>query len=123
MDRMFAVTFNMGPTLAANHVYNFKLPFDAQLLYASVGNSTANAGTLKIGTLADDDGYLTAFTMGVSGTPLEVKTPGAFTGALLTGLDSGQFPHIAAGTVISVTITDHASHCANVCAVLLFTEG
>ena len=123
MDRMFAVTLNLGPTLAANHVFNFLLPFNAQLVYASVGNSTANAGTLKIGTAADDDGYLVATNIGVSGTPVEVKTPAAFTGALLTGYDNGQFPHIAAGTVISVTITDHGSHCANVCCLLLFTEG
>ena len=123
MDRMFAVTINMGPALAANHTYNFKLPFDAQLVYMSAGNSSANAGTVKIGSEADDDGYLTAFTMGVSGTPLEVKTPAAFTGALLTGAANGQYPHIAAGSIISVTITDHASHCANVCVVLLFTEG
>ncbi len=35
----------------------------------------------------------------------------------------GQFPHIEAGTTILVTITDHASHMANVCVVLTFTEG
>lgn len=123
MMRMFAVTINMGPILAANHVYNFMLPFNAQLVYASVSNSTAVVGTYTIGTLADPDGYLTVQNMGVSGTPTEVKTPAAFTGALLVGADNGQFPHITAGTVISVTITDVGAHIANVCALLLFTEG
>jgi hypothetical protein len=123
MLRTFAVTLNLGPTLAANHVFNFFLPFNAQLVYASMCNSTANAGTLKIGTPGDDDGYLTATNFGVSGTPTEVKTPAGFTGALLVGADNGQFPHIAATNTISVTVTDHVSHMANVCVLLLFTEG
>ena len=123
MLRALTHVINLGPTLAANHVFNFMLPFDAQLVYVSVGNSTANAGTLKIGSAADDDGYLVATNIGVSGTPVEVKTPAAFTGALLTGAANGQFPHIAAGSIISVTITDHVSHCANVMCVLIFTEG
>ena len=123
MLRMFTKVITLGPALAANHVFNFLLPFNCQLVYMSAGNQSANAGAVKIGTLADDDGYLTAFTMGVSGTPLEVKTPAAFTGALLTGADSGQFPHIAAGTIISVTITDHASHCTGVDVTIIFTEG
>ena len=123
MQRIFTKVITMGPALAANHVYNFLLPFDAQLVYMSAGNQSAYAGTVKIGTLADDDGYLTAFTMGVSGTPLEVKTPAAFTGALLTGAASGQYPHILAGTIISVTITDHGSHCVGVDVTMIFTEG
>ncbi len=123
MQRVFSYQINLGPALAANHTFNFKLPFDAQLTYISVGNSSANAGTLKVGSEADDDGYLAATNIGVSGAVVEVKTPAAFTGALLTGAANGQFPHIAAGSVISFTITDHASHCANVCMLALFTEG
>lgn len=123
MNRVFTFPITMGPALAANHTYNFLLPFDCQLVYMSAGNQSAYAGTVKIGTVADDDGVLPAFTMGVSGTPLEVKTPGAFTGALLTGALYGQYPHFIAGTVISVTITDHVSHCVGVCVLLVFTEG
>ncbi len=124
MLRTFSYQINMGPALAANHTFTFCLPFDAQLVYVSAGNSTADAGAIEIGTLADPNGYLTSTAIGVSGTPVEVKTPASFTGALLTGAANGQFPHIAAGTIISVTITDHAdAHCANVCVVILFTEG
>jgi hypothetical protein len=119
MDRVYQVCINLGPTLAANHTFNFVVPFDCQLIHASLCNSTANAGTLKIGTTSDDDAYLAAENFGVSGTPVEVSTFAGFDG--VTG--AGQFPHILDGSVISVLVTDHASHMANVCVILTFTEG
>ncbi len=118
-DRVFQQTINLGPTLAANHTFNFKCPFDMQLIHVSLCNSTANAGTLKIGTTSDDDAYLLAENFGVSGTPTEVSTPAGFDGVSA----GGQYPHFLDGDVISLLITDHASHMANVCVVLTFTEG
>ena len=119
MQRTFQQVYTLGPTLAANHIFVFKAPFDMQLVHVSLGNSTANAGTLKIGDDSDDDCYLAAETFGVSGTPLQVATFAGFDGA-----DAGsQFPHIDDGDLVKVTITDHASHMANVCVVLTFTEG
>ncbi len=35
MLRLFTITLNMHPALAANPVYNFSLPFDAQLVAVS----------------------------------------------------------------------------------------
>jgi hypothetical protein len=64
MVRVFQQTFNLGPTLAANHVFALKMPFDAQLVHVSCSNSTANAGTLKIGKTGDDDAYLLAENFG-----------------------------------------------------------
>lgn len=119
MNRMFQQVYLIPGTLAANHTFNFLAACDVQLVHASLGNSSANAGTLKIGVSSDDDAYLAAETFGVSGTPLEVATPAGFDGVAA----GGQYPHIPDGTNVLITVTDHASHMANVCVVLTFTEG
>jgi hypothetical protein len=117
--RLVPISYQIPGTLAASHVFNFTAPCDLQLIAASICNSSANAGTLKIGTAADDDAYLAAENFGVSGTPVIKQTFSDFDGATA----AAQFPHIAAGTVISITITNHASNMANVNVVLFFTEG
>ena len=114
MQPTFTLPIVLGPTLAANHTFQFKAPFDMQLVAVSHVNSTANAGTLKIGTAADDDAYLEATSFGVSGTPVEVSRAG-FVG--------GQFPHIPKGTTVVVTVVDHASHMAFADVVLTMTRG
>ncbi len=119
MNQVFQQVYNIPGTLAANHVFAFKAPFDIQLVHASLANSSANAGTLKIGKSGDDDAYLAAEAFGVSSTPTEVAAPAGF-----DGVDAGgQYPHIPDDTVVLVTITDHASHMANVCVALTFTNG
>ena len=118
-DRVYTQTIFLGPTLAANHTASFTLGHNAQLLHVSLCNSSANAGTLKIGNSSDDDTYLLAENFGVSGTPVEVSTPAGFDGVTA----GGQFPHILDGTVVVLTITDHASHMANACVVLTWSEG
>jgi len=100
--------------MAANHTSSFVLPFDVQLVHVSACNSSANAGKIDIGIPTDTDAYLDGEDVGVSGVPAEFDRDD-FVG--------DQYPHIAAGTVTIVTITDHASHMANVYAVLTFTEG
>jgi hypothetical protein len=119
MQRVFQQTINLGPALAANHAFNFKCPFPCQLVHVSLCNSTANVGTLKIGSGSDDDAYLLAENFGASGSPAEVSTPAGFDGADA----GGQYPHFADGDIISVLVTDHVSHMANVMVVLTFTEG
>ncbi|OGO34679.1 MAG: hypothetical protein A2W35_08105 [Chloroflexi bacterium RBG_16_57_11] len=116
---VFQQTFNLGPTLAANHTFNFTLPFDAQLIHVSACNSTANVGTLKIGSTSDDDYYLAAENFGASGTPVVVSTPAGFDGVGA----GGAYPHILKSSVVSVLVTDHASHMANVCVILTWTFG
>ncbi len=119
MDRVFQQVYVIPGTLAANHTFLATMPFDAQLIHVSLVNTTAYAGTLKIGKSSDDDAYLLAENFGVSSTPVEVATYAGFDGA-----DAGsQFPHIPDGTILLLTITDHGSHMANVCVVLTFTEG
>ena len=119
MQRVFQQTYAIAGALAASHVFHFKAGGDCQLVHVSLCNESANAGTLKIGTAADDDAYLKAEAFGVSSTPAEVSTPAGFDGVEA----GGQYPHIARGGVVKVTISDHASHMTAPCVVLTFTEG
>jgi len=114
MQRVFQQVINLGPTLAANHTASIKLPFDAQLVHVSACNATANAGKLDIGSDSDADAYLDNQDFGVSGTPAAYDR---------TDFVGDQFPHLSGGDILKVTITDHASHMANVCVVLTWTEG
>lgn len=114
MIRKFVQTFLIPGTLAANHTFQWKAPSNCTLLHASACNTTANAGTLKVGTTSDDDAYLEAFDFGVSSAPTEADRDD-FVG--------DQFPRISDGTICQITVTDHGSHMANVCVVLTFAEG
>jgi hypothetical protein len=121
MENIFTLSFNIQGTLAANHTVSWIAPFDCTLLHVSASNTTANAGTLKIGDSADDDEYLTSSNFGVSGTPAEydgddfVDTAG--------NLATRYYPRIVDGTIVLVTITDHASHMAAATVVLTFAKG
>lgn len=111
---IFTINCYVQGTLAANHTFSFKLPVDAQLIGVSANNTTANAGTVDVGNSSDDDAYLDGKAFGVSGTPL-LYDRDDFVGT--------QFPHVAAGTIILVTVTDHASHMAAADVLLIFTQG
>ena len=115
MNRTFQQVINLGPTLAANHTATFTMPFGATLVHVSACNSTANAGKLDIGSDSDADAYLDNEDFGVSGTPVEYDAEDFVT--------TPQYPHVADGGVVVVTITDHVSHMANVCVVLTWAEG
>lgn len=119
MNRVYQAAINSVGALASSPVYAIKAPFDCQLVHVSLSNSSANAGTCKIGKTGDDDYYLAAETFGVSNACTEVATPAGFDGAGA----AGQYPHIEDGTTILVTITDHGSHMADFIVVLTFTEG
>jgi hypothetical protein len=114
MQPTFCQTYYIGGTWSASHTIIFKAPFDMQLVHVSAANTSANAGTVKIGTAADDDAYLAAKSFGVSSAAVEYDRDD-FIG--------GQFAHIPDGTTVVVTLSDHASHMANASVVLTFTEG
>jgi len=115
MQPVYSHTIFLGPTLAANHTVVFTMPFAATLVAVSHVNSTANAGKIDIGTTSDADAYLDDQSVGVSDTPVVESAMSDFVGS--------QFPHIPKDTVVKVTITDHASHMANVAVVMWFAEG
>ena len=59
MDGMrFVVPLHGHGTLAADMIMHYKLPCEATLVQVDAVATTAAVGTVKIGTDADDDGYL-----------------------------------------------------------------
>jgi hypothetical protein len=54
---------------------------------------------------------------------LEIVVPGTPAEFDRDNFVGTQYPNIADGTVVVITITDHASHCNDVTVVLTFTEG
>jgi hypothetical protein len=123
MNNYFLLPVHLHGTLAADASWRWAAPFDCQLIHVSAVASNNSDATLKVGSSADDDGYLTAFAIGDSGTPAE-KDWGDFDGALLS--EAGEFPHIAKGTILLCTLDfDGSSGTAgqNVSVVLTFTPG
>jgi len=122
MNRVFQQAYHITGTLSANANIRFAVPFDCQLIHVSAVASNNSDATLTIGTSADTDGYITAFAIGDSNTPAEKEALTDFNGALA----GSQYPHIADGTIVVLTLDyDGSSGTAaqNVTIVLTFTEG
>ena len=119
MDGMrFVVAWHVHGTLSADAIFRYKLPCNATLVQVDT-NGTANVtSALKIGTAADDDGYIKSFTPGANATAV-TKDRGDFDGALNS--DTAECPHIAKDTVLLLTYT-HAS-ASDVDIALTFLEG
>ena len=124
MDGMrFVWNVHLHGTLSANAAMRFKMPCDATLVHAQGVAGNDSDATLKIGSSADDDGYLAAMTIGDSGTPT-VWDRGDFDGTLNS--DTAECPHIAKDTILLLTLDyDGASGTAaqNVDIALTFLEG
>ena len=124
MDGMrFGWNVHLHGALSANATMRYKLPCNATLVHAQAVASNDSDATLKIGTSADDDGYLAATIIGDSGTPT-VWERGDFDGALNN--DTAECPHIAKDTILLLTLDyDGASGTAaqDVDIALTFLEG
>jgi hypothetical protein len=122
MDGMrFVVQLHGAGTLAADQIMHYKLPCDATLVQVDMVATTAAVGTLKIGTDADDDGYMTAVTFGASNVPV-TKGRGAFTGALMVSpYDPAECPHFPKDTILKLTLTHNSMIHPDV--ALTFLEG
>lgn len=119
MDGMrFIFTLHGHGTLAANMVAHYVTPCPCTLVQVDAVATTAAVGTVIIGTDADDNGYLTAFTFGASNVPT-TATRGEFTGALMS--DTAECPHFAAGTVLLITVAHNSM--INPDLALTFLEG
>lgn len=119
MLRVFQQTFSIDGALAADFVFTFKAPFEFTIIHVSMSNSTANAGTLDLGNAGDPDGFSDGATFGVSAACTELKAIADFDGAV----SNGQYPRVAEGDVVHVTIYDHGSHMADPCVVITCCEG
>ena len=114
---IFILPIYIPGTLTGNHIVTFELPFDAQLIHVSAVASNASNGLITIGNSDDDDIYLDDSDLGDSADPAEYGR---------TDFINDQYPHIANGTIIKVTIDyDGASGTAaqNVFVVLTFSVG
>lgn len=119
MDGMrFVWSLHGHGTLSADMVAHYKLPCDATLVQVDAVATTAAVGTVKVGTDADDDGYLKAFTFGASNVPT-VANRGDFDGALNS--DTAECPHIAKDTVLLITCAHNSM--INPDLALTFLEG
>ncbi|RPJ37746.1 MAG: hypothetical protein EHM35_06105 [Planctomycetaceae bacterium] len=114
MQRIFTMPFHVPGALSANINIRFKAPCDCQLLHVSAGQSDTDTAVLDIGPSTDTDGYLDGVNFGVSNVALVYGR---------TDFVGDQYPHIAAGTIVVITITDHASHSNDPTVVLTFAEG
>ena len=120
--RVFQLPFHVTGTLAANVTIIWTAPFDCQLIHVSAVNTAATDGIVRIGTTTDTDGYLVDSAIGDSSVPNEYDR-NDFTGALIT---SGQYPHIAKGTVVEILVDydgTGGTAAANLTVVLTLTEG
>ena len=118
MFRPFLLTIGIPGTLTANIVFKYKAPMDCTLQHLSTVQSNAGSGTLKFGTSADDDIFLTATAMGVSGTPGELWAPDDFRYAYT--------PRIKKGDIVIFTIDfdgPSGTPAADVFIVATFEEG
>lgn len=119
MDGMrFVFSLHGHGTLAADMVAHYKLPCGATLVRVDAVATTAAVGTVIIGTNADDNGYLPAFTFGASNVPVTAER-GDFTGALMD--DTVECPHLAKDTVLLITVAHNSM--INPDLVLTFLEG
>ncbi len=112
------VPFHVPGTLAANITLIFQAVRDMTLISVQTVNTANSGATFILGTSADDDAYLTTQNLGDSSTPVVISAKASFVGE--------QFPHIAAATIIVMTIDyDGAggTAAANLTVVLEFLEG
>lgn len=105
-------------TLSADMIAHIEMPVNAQLVRVAAVATTAAVGTVIIGTDADDNGYLTAFTFGASNVPA-IADRGDFAGALMT--DTSQCPRLKKGDILLITVTHNSM--INPDLQLTFLEG
>jgi len=124
MPTRFAKAIHVPGTLAADLNIRFTAPTDCTLIHVSTVGSNENDAEIKIGTSADDDGFLELKDIGEQNVPITFSRAD-FDGALLS--DPGnEFPRIRAGDVVVVTVIygDVKGTAADdVTLVLTFLEG
>jgi hypothetical protein len=113
----FTANFHVHGTLSADAIFRYTLPVDATLMRVDTIGTANVDSSLKIGTAADDDGYVKAFTPGKNNTLVTIDR-GDFDGDLNS--NTAECPRIAAGTTLLLTFT-HAS-ASNPAITLHFME-
>jgi hypothetical protein len=117
MNRTFQQAYHVPGTMSADLAIIFTAHHNMTLLHVSMVCTNAASTTVAIGTTSSAAAYMAAKAVGQSSVP-GVKTRSDFV--------SEQFPRIATGTVVKLTI-DHDGAAgtagANLTVVLTFAEG
>jgi len=99
---IFRHSVHLHGTLAANAQGYIYLPNGATLKMVAATASNASSATLKLGTVADDDGIFVALAIGASGVPV-IWDKGDWGGALNT-LGADENYYVAAGVTLLWTL-------------------
>jgi hypothetical protein len=119
---IFQVGFHIAGTTAANANIRWTAPCDCTLIHVSAVGSNDGDATLIVGDSTDTNGYLTAFAIGDSNTPVEKEAVSDFSGDLA----GSQYPRISDGDVLVLTLDydgDGGTAADDVTIVLTFAEG
>lgn len=124
MIRKFTHCFHVPGALSGDPSIRFTAPSNCSLVHVSAVGSNENDAQLKIGTSADDDGFLELADIGEQNVPITFGRA-AFDGDLLSE-PGNEFPRITAGDIVVVTLIygDVAGTAADdVTLILTFVEG
>ena len=125
MQRKFQLGFHVPGELSANLDIKWTAPSDCTLVHVSAVQSDADAAGITIGDSTDADGYITVFSCGVSGTPVQKELITDFDGALALS----QYPRISDGDIVAIALDyDYyagagSGAASDVTIVLTFVEG
>jgi len=125
MQRKFQTAFHVPGELSANLDIKWQAPSDCTLVHVSAVQSDADACGIEVGDSTDADGYISKFSCGVSGTPVEKEALTDFDGALA----DSQYPDIDDGDIIAIAVDydynggEGSGAASDVTIVLTFVEG
>ena len=122
---IFQVAFHVTGQLSANLDIKWKAPCNLTLIHVSAVQSDADACGVEVGDSTDADGYITKFSCGISGTPVEKQAITDFDGDLA----DSQYPDIDDGDIIAIAVDfdynagEGSGAASDVTLVLTFAEG
>ena len=96
----FTVSYHTAGTLAANHSFIFKVPFDCQLIGVSAVASNASSGILDVGYTGALEAYVLNMDVGDSSVAAILDEPTDFVGEQLPPHRSSHQHHLLPSTMM-----------------------
>ena len=122
MQRKFCIAFHAPGALAANANIRFQVPSHCTLKHISAVGSNSHNATMEVGDSTDANGYITAYALGVSNTPVQKEAITDFDGALA----DSQYPEVSDGDIVAIAVDfdgDGGTAIEDMTIVLTFVEG